>query len=288
MLNLIQVAFGGVLLGGIYALAALGLSLSFGVLRILNIAHGDFLMLGALTSYWIFSLFKINPFLIVFIVIPIFFLAGILFERLLVRPIAARPPQQLAISSILVTLGASLAIEDAASFIWGPEIKGIAYSLPSLKLGGLIIPTMRLAALGFIALLTLGIHLFLKYSYSGRAVRAITQEREGAMLVGINIPRISMLVFGLGSALAAAAGVFHATLFTISPFIGIPLTLKYLVIIILGGLGSIVGTLVGAIILGVAEAITGIWPGGDWSPGVAIVILIVILMIRPEGLFGRS
>lgn len=275
-------------MGGIYALAALGLSLSFGVLRILNIAHGDFLMLGALTAYWIFSLFKINPFLVVFIIVPIFFAAGLLFERFLVRPIAARPAGQLTISSILVTLGASLAIEDVASFIWGAEIKGISYSLPSLKLGELIIPTVRLAALGFIALVTLAIHLFLKYSRSGRAVRAITQERDGAMIVGINIPKISMFAFGLGSALAGAAGVFHATLFTISPFIGIPLTLKYLVIIVLGGLGSIAGTLVGALILGVAEAVTGIWPGGDWSPGVAIIILIVILLIRPKGLFGAG
>lgn len=286
MLNFFQVLAGGVLLGGVYGLAALGLSISFGVLNVLNVAHGDFLMLGALISYWLFVLFKINPFLAVFIVMPIFFVVGLFFEKALVRRIAAKPHHELLIGSILVTLGASLALEDATAFVWGPDIKGVAYSLPSLYVGELIIPSVRLAVLGFIALLTLAIHLYLKYTFSGRAVRAITQEREGAMIVGINIPRISMLAFGLGISLAAAGGAFYATLFTISPFIGIPLTMKYLVIIILGGLGSVVGTLSGAMVLGVAEAVTALYLGGDWAPGVAIIILIIILLIRPEGLFG--
>ena len=287
LVNLAQVVTGGLLLGGIYALAAFGLSLSLGVLNVLNVAHGDFLMLGALVSYWVFVLFNINPFIAVIIVMPIFFGAGVAFQRVLVKPIAAKPPHELLIGSILVTLGASLALEDSTAFVWGTEIKGIGYSLPSFRLGGLIVPSVRLAILVFIALLTLAVHLYLKRTFSGRAVRAITQEREGAMIVGVNIPFVAMMAFGLGTSLAAAAGAFYATLFTIFPFIGIPLTLKYLVIVILGGLGSVGGTLAGGVILGTAETLTAFYLGPDWAPAVSFIILIVILILRPEGLFGH-
>ncbi len=288
LLTFIQLLIGGLLLGGIYALAAFGLSICFGVLNILNIAHGEFLMLGSLLSYSLFAALGLNPFITVVVVVPVFFILGTLFHNFLLKPISNKPEHELLIASILVTLGASLAIEDLTSFFWTTPITGIDYSLRAINLGGIVISSLRLVILGFIVLITIALHFFLKRTFTGKAIRAITQDRNGARIVGINLSRISSIAFSLGISMAAAAGVFYVTLFTVTPVIGIPLTIKYLCIIVLGGLGSLFGSLTGGIILGISEALTGYYIGTEWSPTVAFIILILILIIRPEGLFGKK
>jgi branched-chain amino acid transport system permease protein len=191
---------------------------------------------------------------------------------------------------VLVTLGLSLAISDVASFCcFGDSfVKGVQVSLPTLQLGGVFIPTLRLVVLGVIVVLTVGLHQLLFRTYLGKAIRALAQNRQGALLVGIDTGRISMLTFGVGTALAALAGVFYLLLFTISPYIGMPLVLKALTIIVLGGLGSLMGALWGGIILGVAETLTGFYIGDKWTPTVATLLLLAVLLVRPQGLFGRA
>lgn len=283
-----QLLIGGILLGGIYGLAAFGLSITFGVLNVLNLAHGEFLMLGALLGFSIYTALGINPFICALVVIPVFMLVGMCFYFLLLKPISKKPPHQLLVASVLVTLGVSLVIEDLTSFFWERPITGIAYRLPSFNLMGLTISATRLVVLLFIVVLALLLQLYLKRTYTGKSIRGITQSREGALIVGIPVAWISALTFGLGGALAASAGVFYVTMFTVSPVIGIPLSVKYMSIVVLGGLGSLVGSVIGGLILGIGESMTAYAVGSEWSPTIAFILLIVILIIKPEGLFGKK
>lgn len=286
--TLSQLLVNGVLLGGIYALAAFGLALIFGVSNVLNLAHGEFLMLGALISYLLFASLGLNPILLGILLLPLFLVVGCLFEKGLIRRIGEKAATEQITASVLITLGAALTIEDLSAFLWGPTVKGISYSLAPLTLGKVVISSLRLLILGVIVLLTVAITLLIKHTYFGKALRALTQNRKGALLTGVNIPKITMLTFGLGISLAALAGLFYVILFEVSPFIGIPLTMKYLSIIVLGGLGSLYGALLGGMIIGLSEAFTGFYIGAHWAATVAFFILIAILLIRPQGLFGRA
>lgn len=283
---LIQILIGGFLQGGIYALAAFGLSICFGVLGVLNVAHGEFLMLGAITAYGLFKFLHFPPLLTALVIFPLFLLVGFLFERLLLRPIKADSQHEFLIASILVTLGASLTIEDVTFFLLEQASISVPFSLPSLKWGGIVIPSIRLIILSVIICLTLLVHFYLRYSFTGKAIRAITQNREGALVVGVNVSRIAMITFGIGTALAATSGAFYVILFAVTPSIGIPLTVRYLSIVVLGGLGSLMGSLMGGIILGLTEAVTSFYLGGHWVPAASFFLLILVLLVRPQGLLG--
>lgn len=283
-----MVLINGLFLGGIYALGALGLTICFGVLNILNVAHGEFLMLGAFSGYLAFKIFGLNPFFSILIVLLLFLAIGIGFERIFIAPISNRTYHEMLIASTLVTFGLAIAMEDLVAFLWKGAEAGIAYSLPPILMGGMRIPSMPLIGFSIIIFFTLLFQIFLKKTYMGKALRSITQNRRGAQLVGIDITKISMLTFGIGTCMAAISGVIYATLYTFDPFIGLPLTVKFLAIIVLGGIGSFVGALMGGIILGVTEGLVGSFFGLEWSPAVAFSLLVLILIIRPEGLFGRS
>ncbi|MGH7264187.1 MAG: branched-chain amino acid ABC transporter permease [Candidatus Rokuibacteriota bacterium] len=286
METFLQLLIGGVLQGGIYALGAFGLSIIFGVLRVLNVAHGDFLMLGGMLTYWLYTAWGLPPFAALVVVFPVFFAAGLVVERLLIRPIAGMPHHEFLVASILVTLGVALAVEDVTAFGLTQPVKGIAYFLPPMRLGTVVVSSLRLILLAVIVALTVGIHLFLRRSYLGKALRAVMEDREGAMLAGIDIQRMSMVAFGLGTALAATAGVFFVTLIPVDPHIGIPLTLRYLAIIVLGGVGHLPGALAGSVVLGLAESLVSFYVGAQWSLTVAFLLLIAILLLRPRGLLG--
>jgi len=285
----LQLVISGVLLGGIYALAAFGLALIFGVSNILNLAHGEFLMLGALGCFLLGQFWKIDPFVSILLLIPLFFVLGILFERGLLRSVAEKAGHTQLTASILVTLGLSLCIEDVASVLWGAEEKGLYYTLPPLVLGqgSIVISSVRLLALACIVGITLVVHQFLMRTYLGKALRAVTQNRRGALLVGVNTAQVGMLTCGIGTMLAAVAGVFYMLLYSINPFIGLPLTLRYLCIIVLGGLGSLFGALVGGVLLGLTEVLTGYLLNPHWQETVAFLLLVLLLLVRPQGLFGR-
>lgn len=282
----IQLIVAGILQGGVYALAAFGLSLIFGISDILNLAHGEFLMLGGLGTFLLFSLTGLNPFLIGLVMVPVTFSLGYLFDRYLMRPLAEKKETIRLMSSILVTLGAALTIEDVVSFLAGPEEKGVDYSLPSFHWGDIYVSYLRLLALVMIAALTMAIHYYLKKTFSGRALRATTQNLRGAMLVGVDTSQVRSVTFGIGSALASIAGVFYVVLLSISPDMGLTVTIKYLCIIVLGGLGSLIGSLVGGTLLGLTESIVSYY-APQWGQTAAFFILVVVLLIRPKGLFGQ-
>lgn len=282
---LVQLTLAGVLQGGTYALAAFGLSLIFCIAEVLNITHGEFLMLGGLATYIIFTATGWNPFLILLIVIPLFILVGVVYQKIFISPILNRPPRQLFFSSIVVTVGIATAIEDTTSFIWGPTVKGVSYAMPAFVTGGVVISSLRLTILCLIIGLTVFLHFYLKKTFVGKAIRAILQNREGAMVIGINVPRIITFVFGIAISLAAVAGVFYVLQFTIGPFIGLPLTIRYIAVVMLGGSGSLIGSLVGGLILGIAETFAGFFLGAHWSLAVAFFTLVLVLLVKPEGLF---
>jgi len=284
--EIIQLIVGGILLGGIYGLAAMGLSVSFGVLKILNLAHGEFLMLGSLFTYALFVWLGVNPFLGALLLIPVFVLLGAGFYWILLKPIGKKLPRDMLTASVLVTLGTALAVEDLTAFLWERPVTGIAYSLPPLELGGVVISSVRILILIFICCMAVSFQIYLRRTFVGKAIRAITQCRDGAEVVGIEITRICAWTFGLGAAAAAVAGAFYVTLFTVTPTMGIPLTVKYMCVVVLGGLGSLVGSVLGGLILGMAEAMAAYCIGPEWSPCVAFLLLILILIAKPEGFFG--
>ncbi len=281
----VQILIGGILQGGIYALGAFGLSIIFGVLHVLNVAHGDVLMLGGLLTYWLVTAGGWSPFHALLLIFPLFFLLGILVQRVLIRPIASKNPHEFLIASILVTLGLSLMISDSTAASMGQPVS-VTYPMPTVRLGGLAVSSVRLLFLGIILTLTAAMHVFLTRTFLGRGIRAVIQNREGAMLAGVNIPRISTVTFGVGTALTAVAGTLYVVLLPVDPYMGISLTMRYLAIIVLGGVGSLVGALSGSMILGVAETVVGFYVGADWSLTVAFFLLVLILLVRPRGLFG--
>lgn len=285
---LVQLIINGVLLGGVYALAAFGLSLIFGVSGVLNLAHGEFLMLSGFFVFLLYDWLGWDPFLLVLLVAPMFFVFGYYFEKGLIRPLAGRKEHVRLASSVLVTLGAALILEDLAAFFSsGTQFeKSVDMFLPTLIVGGLYLPTLKLVVFGLVVALIIGLFVFLKYTYLGLAVRAVTQNQRGALLNGVNIARINAVAFGLGSVLAAAAGGFEVIHSYVAPNIGLPLTLKYLCIIVMGGLGSFLGVALGGIIIGLGESIVGFYHAA-WGQTVAYLLLVLVLLVRPKGLFGK-
>ncbi len=285
---LAQLVINGVLLGGVYALAACGLSLIFGVSGVLNLAHGEFLMVSGFVVYVLYETLAWNPFLLVAIVTPVFFLAGYLFEKGLIKPLAGRKEHVRLASAVLVTLGAALILEDAADFAsQGTQYeKSVDLFLPTLVVGDVYLPRLKLVMFALVLALIVGLFLFLKRTFLGLAVQSVTQNRRGALLNGVNTERINAIAFGIGTVLAAVAGGFEVINSYVAPNIGLPLTLKYLCIIVMGGLGSFLGVALGAIIIGLGESFVGFYQPA-WGQTVAFLLLVLVLLIRPRGLFGK-
>ncbi|MCH9045999.1 MAG: branched-chain amino acid ABC transporter permease [SAR324 cluster bacterium] len=285
---LAQLIINGVLLGGVYALAACGLSLIFGVSGVLNLAHGEFLMVSGFLVYVLYETLAWNPFLLVAIVTPVFFLAGYLFEKGLIKPLAGRKEHVRLASAVLVTLGAALILEDAADFAsQGTQYeKSVDLFLPTLVIGNVYLPRLKLVMFALVLALIVGLYLFLKRTFLGLAVQSVTQNRRGALLNGVNTERINAIAFGIGTVLAAVAGGFEVINSYVAPNIGLPLTLKYLCIIVMGGLGSFLGVALGAIIIGLGESFVGFYQPA-WGQTVAFLLLVLVLLIRPRGLFGK-
>jgi branched-chain amino acid transport system permease protein len=284
----VQLLINGILLGGVYALAAFGLSLIFGVSGVLNLAHGEFLMVAGLLLWLLWDRLQVNPFVLMAALAPLAFLAGYVFENALIRPLAQRKEHVRLASAVLVTLGAALIMEDVADYLsLGTQYeKSVDIFLPTIVLGRVYLPSLKLLMFALVLALILGLFLFLKHTYLGLAVQAVTQNRRGALLNGVNTGRINAIAFGIGTVLAAMAGGFEVVHAFVAPNIGLPLTLKYLCIIVMGGLGSFLGVAVGGVIIGLGESFVGFFQPA-WGQTVAFLLLVAILLVRPRGLFGK-
>lgn len=277
---------GGLLIGGIYALIGVGLSLIFGVMRIINFAHGEFVAVGMYTAIVCFQLLGLDPYVSLLIAAPVGFLLGALVQRVVLSRLIDASSD----STLLATLGLALVISNVLFLIFGAEPKSIyvPYATRTVTLGGVRLPVAQLTAGAITLVVIVALWLLLTRTEFGRAVRATAQNRLGAELVGINTPRIHALVFGLGMALAMCAGVILAPLLFAVPTVGSSYTLKAFVVTVLGGLGSVPGAIGGGLLLGVVEFMGASYLSSGYRDAYGLFAFLIVLLLRPEGLFGRS
>ncbi len=290
MTILLQQLVLGLLLGGLYGLAAAGLSLIFGVLKVLNVAHGELIMLGGYAAFWLSTLLGLDPFVALVVVIPLTGLLGVVLYGAIFGWVVRFDEEMRIRNSLLVGFGLALALDALAVRLWTADERSIttAYGGGVLAVGGLVIPIVRLASLA-LALALIGLlHWFLSRARWGRAIRAAAEDWEAALLAGIDVRRAYLLAFAIGTALAGAAGDLVSVAYSVSPSIGLDWTLKALIVVVLAGLGSIVGTFAGGLVLGLAEAVSAAAFGGPYREVVGLLIFFCVLIARPQGLFGRA
>lgn len=279
----------GLMIGGLYGLAAAGLSLVFGVLKVLNVAHGELIMLGGYGAFWLFALLGLDPFAALVLVAPGSLVLGLgLYWGLFGFVVRADEETRIK-NSLLIGFGLALALHALAVRLWTADERSIVtpYGGAVMTVGDLSIPLVRLASLGLAFALIGALHLLLRHWRWGQAVRATAEDWQAALLTGVDVRRAYLLAFAIGTALAGAAGTLVGVNYSINPSIGLDWTLKALIVVVLAGLGSMIGTFVGGLFLGVAEAASAAAFGGPYREVVGLVIFVVVLVLRPRGLFGR-
>lgn len=286
---LAQTFVNGIQIGAMYGLIAVGLSLSFGVMKILNIAHGEFLMVGGYIAFWLFTLHGVDPLLGLPLVGVALFLLGAAFYKLLFSALARFHEETKVKNSLLVAFGLFLIFPQIARWLWTSDERSITpvYSGESFPILGVRCGYVPLAGIVVAVVVILGLHLFLKKTYFGKSVRATTENWKSAKLMGINVDRTYMITFALGTALAGLAGVLVAMTQTVTPDVGMFWTLKALIVVVLAGIGSVGGAFFAGLILGVVEAVSAIFIG-PYTVALGLMIFLLILMFRPQGLFGKE
>lgn len=286
METFIQSLVSGVLTGSLYAMIGVGLTVIFGVMRIINLAHGEMVMLGMFGAYWSYTLWKLDPFVSLVLWVPLLFLAGMLVYRFLLRPIITGDE----LNGLLYTAGLSLLIANLALLLWTGDYRtlNLPYALEPMRPFGISVPVPLAIAFVLAAAITGALYLFLSRTDLGRAIRATSQNPEAAALMGINVTRIAMITFGLGTALAGAAGVLLMPSLYLYPTVGEILIVKCFVIVVLGGLGSIPGAIAGGVLLGVVESYGAVYVSVAYKDTIGFVIFLLVLLFRPQGIFGTA
>jgi branched-chain amino acid transport system permease protein len=274
----------GVLTGALYAMIGIGLTVVFGVMRIINLAHGEMVMLGMFGAFWGQALWKLDPFLSLLLWTPLMFLAGVLVYRLLLRRII--PGGEL--NTLLYTAGFSLLVANLALYAWTGDYRTISlsYGTSPLRPFGISVAVPLAIAFGLALAITAALYLFLGRTDLGRAIRATSQNAEAAILMGIDVETVALVTFGLGTALAGAAGVLLAPSLYLYPTVGELLIVKCFVIVVLGGLGSVPGAIAGGVLLGVVESLGAVYVSAAYKDGIGFVLFLLVLLYRPSGLFG--
>ncbi|MFP3912227.1 MAG: branched-chain amino acid ABC transporter permease [Desulfobacteraceae bacterium] len=288
LITFLDVVISGLLLGGIYAVTAVGLSLQYGVARVLNIAHGEFIMLGAFITWSLYTVVGINPLISLVISGPVIFVVGVLLYRTLFTRLRMISPTPGAFegNSMLACFGLLFIIQNVAILIWDADIKGYSFLAFPVSFWGAKFAANRLLTLVFALVICSAFYLFLSRTRMGKAIRAAAQDPEAAGLMGVKINQVLALCFGFGALMAGLGGALISMSYKIQPTMGLEYTMIALIVIVLGGLGSIPGSLVGGLILGlVGSIVTHI------EPGLALVayyvIFMILLLARPTGILGR-
>jgi branched-chain amino acid transport system permease protein len=282
---LVQGTVLGILVGGMYALMASGLTLIFGVMRLINIAHAAVIIFASYLSWMLFTSWGIDPLISIVILVVVFFIAGALLQKGI---LSALIDKDLSLA-LLATLGVANILEGMEGAFWTSSFHAIHtdYSILTYHVGDIYVPLIRIITFAASVILLGGLYVLLNHSNLGRAIRATTQNRGVAQLVGVNVDRITMIAFGIGIAVAAAAGPLMGMYYPFYPnshwgWIG-----KLMAIVVLGGLGSFRGTLLAALILGIAEQVSVLYVPADWAAMVFFVFLFAVLIVRPQGFFGH-
>ncbi len=283
---LAQILVNGVLQGGLYAVMALGLALVWGVLNIVNLAHGAFIMLGGYASWYLYTYLHIDPFLGLPLTAVVMFALGYGIQRGLLNLVIRAPM----FNTLLITFGLEVVLTYLAQLVFSADFRTInpPYAGSSLALGPLVLPVARMAAFAVAIILTVGMWLFLLHTRLGRAIRATAQNLVAARLYGVEPRHLYAMTFGLGIALAGMAGTLYGTVSQINPYIGASLTAKSFAISIIGGLENPLGVLVGGLFLGIVESLTTLYIGQTYADVASFGILVLVLIVRPGGLLGRT
>ena len=284
-----QTFVNGLNIGALYGLAAVGLSLTFGVMKILNVGHGEFLMVGGYIAFWLLRLWGIDPFLGLPVIAIALFVFGAICYKLLFSVLAGFHEEVKVKNSLLVGFGLSLVMPQIARMLWTGDERAITplYSGMSLPFLGVRIAYVPFAGLVVTVVVILALHLFLTRTYFGKAVRGTSENWKAAKLMGINVDRTYLITFSLGVAIAGLAGVLVGLTQALAPDIGMEWTLKALIVVVLAGIGSVGGAFFAGLILGVIEAVGAIFMG-PYAVALGLVIFLLILMFRPQGLFGKA
>lgn len=287
--NLLDIVITGLILGGIYALIAVGLSLQYGVGRVLNVSHGEFIMVGALLTYSIYILFGINPLFSILIVAPISFCIGFIIHRTLFQYLRNTSPGIDIFSgrSLLASFGLLFVIQNLILIIWGADLKGYSYLRSSVSIFGTLYSVNRLVALFIAFSVSVIFYLFITRTRLGKAIRAAAENPSIAQVVGVNIKQVLAICFGLGTLLAGLAGVLISMMFELQPAMGLEFTIIAIVVVVFGGLGSITGSLIGGFVLGIVTSFVNFI-----DPSLSLItfylIFMLLLLIKPSGILGRQ
>jgi branched-chain amino acid transport system permease protein len=280
-----QLVISTVLLGGIYALIAVGLTLIFGIMRVVNFAHGEFLMLGMYLAFWTFTLWHLDPYVILFAAVPIFFGIGLLTYALVIKGVVKASHNV----QIFTTVGLSTALQNLALVLWTGDFRFVRpwHSSVVLRIGGAAFNLSQVVAFAVAVLFTLALFAFMKWTHVGRVMRATAQDGEAATLMGIDTDRVYRIAFAIGIACVGVAGVLMAPLYSVYPTAGLQFVLLAYVVVVLGGLGDMLGALLGSLIVAAVEVLGSYTFGTAWKEVIYFMLFIAVLVFRPAGLFGQ-
>lgn len=277
-----QLVIGGLLAGALYALLACGLNMVFGVMRVINVAHAEFMLVGSFAAYVLYRYLHVHPFVSVVIAAVLLYGLGFLLQRYLVERVVNRS----LLTSLLLTYGMSIVLMNSGLLIFSSDFRSVPVLQGSFVAGPFIIPQSRAAAALVSLAVTVAVYWFLKRSRLGKAVRAVSEHAEVAMLCGIDVVRIRMFTFGLAAAMAAVAGVMLSMIYSFSPDTGPDFITKCFAIMVIGGMGNFLGAFYGGLLLGVVEALVGGFVTTQWAQAMSYLLLVLVLVVRPTGLKG--
>ncbi|HWC01860.1 MAG TPA: branched-chain amino acid ABC transporter permease [Methylomirabilota bacterium] len=280
-----QLAISTILLGGIYALIAVGLTLIFGVMRVVNFAHGEFVMLGMYLAFWAFALLALNPYVVLAAALPVFFVTGLASYRLVMRPVVRESHYV----QIFTTVGLSIALQNLALVLWTGDFRFVRSEAASVavRLGGTAFNLAQVIAFAASVAFTAALFAFMRWSYTGKVMRATAQDRQAAALMGIDTDRVYALTWTIGIVCVGVAGVLLAPLYPVYPTAGLQFVLIAYVVVVLGGLGDMVGALLGSLMVAAVEVGGSYVIGTAWKEVLYLLLFIGILLVRPAGLFGQ-
>lgn len=278
--TLLQLLVFGVVWGCLYTLIASGLNIIFGVMKILNIAHGELMMLGAYLTFWLFTLWNVSPLLSIPIAAAVMFAVGTVLEKLLIAPLLARSASMAAfeIATLIVFFGVLLIVQNVALLLWSADYRVLSYLEEPVRVGGLSVAGNRLLVVGVVLLLSGLMYVGLQHTLIGKAIRAVSQDRDTAKLMGIDVKRIGMIGFGIGSALAGIAGALASTVYVITPTVGLLFTIKAFTVMVVGGLGSQSGILLAGLALGILESLADAVAGAAYKDVTGYVLLVGFIL----------
>jgi branched-chain amino acid transport system permease protein len=284
--HLLQTVVAGLMLGGVYALVAVGLNLIFGVVKIINFAHGELVMAGMYLTWWMWSSWNMNPYVSLFVVTPVMFLAGVALQKFILSPMQDSSPTM----KIFVTLGLSVFLQNLALWLFGGQFRAVNFpwAEQNLTILGVSVTYGRLTAFVVALALVFALFYMMKRTLMGKVLNALVEDRETAGLIGIPVKKYYLTAMGIGVSLAGIAGTLIVPFQAAYPLVGAHFTLLAFVVVVLGGLGNMVGSLIGGLILGIVETMAGTYIDPALQQVAVFVVFILVLIVRPQGIFGGS